>query len=145
VEGLEFLGQLASLTKKRSLERLELSKCSAEIAWENGRGEIKNVVIEDEGKFRIEGNVQLGQNSLGGAVQLGVMPEYLEWLPHAEEVFTRWQGGYRWTTVHLSGTPNKPGQDLSPRILAALKQSPGAFLGAILRQAGEWIEQSLGN
>ncbi|MEO6872598.1 MAG: hypothetical protein ABI233_10310 [Chthoniobacterales bacterium] len=145
VEGLQFLGQLASLTKKKSLERLELSECSAEIAWDKGRGEIKNVALEDRGKFRIEGNVQLGQNSLGGTVQLGVVPEYLEWLPHADEVFTRVHDGYRWTTVHLSGTPDKPGQDLSPRILAALKQSPGAFLGVILREAGEWLKQSLGD
>lgn len=144
VEGLAFLGQLASLTKKKSLKELELSECSAEIAWEKGRGEIKNLAIEDEGKFRIEGNVQIDQNSLGGKVQLGVVPEYLEWLPDAEEVFTRTHGGYRWTTVHLSGTPAKPGQDLSPRILAALKQSPGAYLGVILREVGEWMKQSLG-
>jgi hypothetical protein len=78
-------------------------------------------------------------------VQLGVFPEYLEWLPHAEEVFTRERGGYRWTTVHLSGTPDKPGQDLSPRLLETLKESPGAFLGVILRELGEWLQQTFSN
>ncbi|MBA3962776.1 MAG: hypothetical protein H0X40_12870 [Chthoniobacterales bacterium] len=135
------LQKLVALTKRKSLERLELSECSAEIAWERSRGEVKNISIEDKGKFRIEGNVSLGQSSLGGMVQLGVVPEYLEWLQHADEVFAHARGGYRWTTVHLSGTPDKPGPDLSPRILEALKESPGAFLGVFLRQLGEWLEQ----
>ena len=142
VEGLEFLGQLAALTKKKSLERLELSECSAEITWEKGGGEIKKIAIEDSGKFRIEGNISLRDRSLGGAIRLGVVPAYLEWLPHADEVFTRTHGGYLWTTVHLSGTPDKPGQDLSPRILDALKQSPGALLGAVFREVGQWLEQN---
>lgn len=142
VEGLDFLKKLAALTKKKSLESLQLNECSAEIAWENGGGEIKKIAIEDEGKFRIEGAISLQKKSLGGAIQLGVVPEYLEWLPHAEEVFPRTHGGYLWTTVHLSGTPDQPGQDLSPRILDVLKESPGAFLGVIFRQVGEWLEES---
>ncbi|MGH8165286.1 MAG: hypothetical protein ACREP1_13220, partial [Rhodanobacteraceae bacterium] len=68
----------------------------------------------------------------------------LEWLPHAEEVFHRAHGGYLWTTVHLSGTPDQPGQDLSPRILDALKESPGAFLGAVFREVGKWLERTSG-
>ena len=52
------------------------------------------------------------------------------------------RGGYRWTTVHLSGTVEQPRQDLSPRVIETLKQSPGAFLGVILRQLGEWLEQT---
>lgn len=142
VEGLDFLKKLAALTRKKSLESLQLNECSAAIAWENGGGEIKKIAIEDEGKFRIEGKISLRDKSLGGAIQLGVVPEYLEWLPHAEEIFTSTHGGYLWTTVHLSGTPDQPGQDLSPRILDALKESPGAFLGVIFRQVGEWIEQT---
>jgi hypothetical protein len=143
VEGMEFLDKLVALTKQKSLERLDLKECSAKIAWENGGGEIRNIAIEDEGKFRIEGTVSLRQKkSLGGAIQLGVAPEYLRWLPHAEEVFTRSAGGYRWSTVHLSGTVEQPRQDLSPRVIETLKQSPGAFLGVILRQLGEWLEQT---
>ncbi len=143
VEDMEFLGKLAALTKKKSLERLDLKECSAEIDWENGSGEIKNISIEDAGKFRIEGKVALREKSLGGAVRLGVAPEYLEWLPRAEEVFSEKRAGYLWTTVHLSGTAERPQQDLSPRVLAALKSSPGAFLGAIWREVGEWFEQTL--
>jgi hypothetical protein len=48
-------------------------------------------------------------------------------------------------TVNLSGTINKPGQDLSPRIIEALKESPGAFLGLIFRQFGEWLKDAFGD
>ncbi|MGH7936357.1 MAG: hypothetical protein ACREF8_05050, partial [Chthoniobacterales bacterium] len=143
VEGLDFLKKLAALTKKKSLESLQLTECSAEIDWKNGSGEIKKIAIEDEGKFRIEGNISLRNKSLGGIIQLGVVPEYLKWLLHAEEVFHHADGGYLWTTVHLSGTPDQPGQDLSPRILDALKESPSDFLGVIFREVGEWLEQTL--
>jgi len=137
---LKFLEELASITRKRSLVELNLNECSAELVWAKRAGEIKQIVVEEKGKFRIEGAVSLHGNSLGGALRLGVVPEYLEWLPKAEEVFTREQGAYLWTTVHLSGTLDSPQQDLSPRLLAALKETPGPFLGAMLRALGEWLE-----
>jgi hypothetical protein len=46
--------------------------------------------------------------------------------------------------VHLSGTIDKPEQDLSPRIIEALKESPGAFLGLVFRQFGEWLKHAFG-
>ena len=51
VEGLEVLQKLVALTKKKSIERLELSRCSAEIVWEKSRGEIKNIALEGQGKI----------------------------------------------------------------------------------------------
>jgi hypothetical protein len=84
--------------------------------------------------------VTVHDRSIGGTIQLGLAREYLEWLPHAEEVFPRQQGRYLWTAVHLSGTVDNPQQDLSPRIIEALKESPGAFLGLVLRQFGEWLQ-----
>ncbi|HYJ05494.1 MAG TPA: hypothetical protein VEX43_10190 [Chthoniobacterales bacterium] len=144
VRRVPFLEKLASITGKKSIEQLELSECSAEVDWQSPKAEIKNIAIEDKGKFRIEGAVSIREKSLGGAIQLGVSRDYLEWLPQAEEVFPREKGGYLWTTVQLSGTVDKPEQDLSPRIIDALKESPGAFLGLIFRQVGEWLKNALG-
>jgi len=84
--------------------------------------------------------VSINTNSLGGAIQLGVGREYLDWLPKAEEVFTRERDGYLWTTVHLSGTLDAPEQDLSPRILEALKETPGSFFGTLFRALGAWLK-----
>ena len=144
VRQLPFLEKLASITGKKSIASLELSECSAAIAWNSPRIEIKNIAVEDKRKFRIEGSLSIREKSLEGAIQLGVAPEYLEWLPHAEEVFPKERAGYLWTTVHLSGTIDKPEQDLSPRVVEALKESPGAFLGLIFRQLGDWLKNAFG-
>lgn len=145
VRRLPFLEKLSSITGKKSIEELELSECSAEVDWNNPAIEVKNIAVEDKGKFRIEGALSIREKALGGAIRLGVAREYLEWLPNPEEVFPSEKAGYLWTTVHLSGTTNKPEQDLSPRIVEALKESPGAFLGLIFRSFGEWMKDAFGD
>lgn len=139
LSGLKFLDQLAAVTKRNDFARLDLSECRAEIEWDQGQGQLKKLVLEDKGKFRVEGAVSFGQQSLGGTIQLGLGREYLAWMPHPEEVFPRAEGDYLWTTVHLSGTLDQPEQDLSPRLVEALKESPGAFLGAAFRAFGAWL------
>ena len=139
LSGLKFLEQLAAVTKRKDFEQLELNECSAELSWEKGQGGLKNIAIEDKGKFRIEGAVSISEESLGGAIQLGLGREYLEWMPNPEEVFPRARDGYLWTTVNLSGTLDQPQQDLSPRLIEAMKESPGAFLGAAFRALGAWL------
>jgi hypothetical protein len=144
LRGLPFLQKLASITGKKSIEELELNECSAEVHWENSTLEIRNIAVEDKGKFRLEGLVSVRDRSLGGAIQLGVAREYLEWLPQPKEVFPKERGGYHWTTVHLSGTAAQPQQDLSPRIIEALKESPGEFLGLVFRLVGDWLKNAFG-
>jgi hypothetical protein len=77
--------------------------------------------------FRVEGSLSIREKSLGWEVQLGPAREYLEWLPRAEEAFPKQKAGYLWTTVHFSGTIDKPEQDLSPRIIDALRNRPADF------------------
>jgi hypothetical protein len=144
VANLPPLENLAAVTKKKSIERLELRDCSCDVDWNYSTTEIKNIAIEDVGKIHIEGSVAVRMKALSGALQLGVAREYLEWLPHAEEVFTREAGGYLWTTVHLSGTIDNPQQDLSPRVVEVLKESPTAFLGLVFRQLGDWFKNQSG-
>jgi hypothetical protein len=145
VRRLPFLEKLSAITGKKSMELLELNECSADVEWNSPKLEITNIAIEEKGKFRIEGTLSVREKSLSGAIQLGLASEYLEWLPNPEEVFPTDRAGYRWTTVHLSGTIDQPGQDLSPRIIDALKESPSAFLSLIFRQVGEWLKDAFGN
>jgi hypothetical protein len=116
IDQLPFLEKLATLSQERSLEHLRLNDCSLDLAWRYPKIEVKNIALEEKGKFRIEGAISINRGSLGGAIALGVTREYLDWLPKPEEIFTRERGGYLWTTVHLSGTIEEPKQDLSPRI-----------------------------
>jgi len=139
INNVEFLDQLAVITNRKDLAQLHLNECATEIIWDRGKAELKNVAIEENGKFRIEGNVTFSDRSLGGAIRLGLAREYLDWLPNPEEVFTESKGEYLWTTVHLSGTLNNPQQDLSPRLIAALKESPGRLLMVTLRALGAWL------
>ena len=71
---------------------------------------------------------------------MGIARSLLGWLPNAEAVFPRERDGYLWTTVHLSGTLAAPEQDLSPRIMEAIKSDPGTAVKLFFRQAGEWLE-----
>ena len=139
VAKIDFLDQIAVIAGRPDLRNLTLNECSGSFVWQKSGCQLTDLAVEEKGKFRIEGAVSLADRSLGGKIDLGLAPDYLTWLPHPEEVFPRESGGYRWTTVHLTGTPENPQQDLSPRVLEALKGSPSALLGAALREFGAWL------
>jgi hypothetical protein len=94
--------------------------------------------------FRADGEVSVHKESLRGTVELGVARRLLDWLPEANEVFPREHDGYLWTTVHLSGTIDAPRQDLSERIMEALKAHPTAALTLFLRQIGAALRHAFG-
>jgi hypothetical protein len=139
VGDMKFLDTIAAVTKRSDLAQLDLDLCRSKFRWRDGDCELKEIEIEQTGKFRIEGTVSFSDRSLGGTLQIGVTRQYLDWLPHPQEVFSREAGGYLWATVHLSGTLASPQQDLSPRVVQALTNSPGALLGAGLRALGAWL------
>jgi hypothetical protein len=143
-DNLLFLEKLAELAREKSFEHLELSDCSLNFIWRYPRIEIKDIALEEKGKFRVEGAVSIDRRALKGAIQLGVTRQHLDWLPNAEEIFGRQQGGYLWTTVHLSGTIDQPKQDLSPRIIELFKESPGAYLQLLFRQFEDWLKRTFG-
>ena len=94
---------------------------------------------------RIEGEISVKRRLLRGTIRLGLTREYLDWLPNPEEVFSRRSSGYLWTDVHLSGAIDEPRQDLSQRIIELFKESPGAYLGLIFRQFGDWLKKTFGD
>jgi hypothetical protein len=144
IDNLPVLEKLAELSQKKSIEHLALSDCSLRFGWKYPKIDIENIAIEERGKFRIEGELSIEQRRLRGTIRLGLTREYLDWLPNPEEVFSRKQDGYLWTNVHLSGTIDDPGQDLSPRIIELFKQSPGAYLRLLFRQFEEWLKKGFG-
>ena len=145
IDDLPFLEKLAEVARKKSFERLDLNECSLGFAWRYPEIEIKDIAIEEKEKFRIEGEISIKRGVLRGTIRLGLTREYLEWLPNPEEVFSRRSSGYLWTDVHLSGTLDEPEQDLSERIVELFKESPGAYLGLLFRQFGDWLTKTFGN
>ena len=145
IEGLALLDKLAAISGKPALRTLSLGECSLAIEWRYPQIHLRRLVLEDEEKLRVEGEITVEDQSLAGTIQLGVARPYLEWLPHPEEIFRRDEQGYLWTTVHLSGTLRDPKQDLSPRIAEALKESPGAALGIFFRGVADWFRRAFGD
>jgi hypothetical protein len=144
IDDFPLLEKLAELAQKKSLEHLQLNDCSLTFGWRYPKIDIKDIIVEEEGKFRVEGEISIERRRLGGTIRLGIAREYLDWLPNPEEVFSRRQGGYLWTNVHLSGTIDEPGQDLSPRIIELFKESPGAYLRLFFRQFEGWLKKAFG-
>jgi hypothetical protein len=144
IEDLPLLQKLAELARKPSFERLNLNECSLSLAWHYPEIGIKDIIIEEEGKFRIDGEISIRGRVLRGTLNLGLTREYLDWLPNPEEVFNRRSGRYLTTNVHLSGTIDQPVQDLSPRIIELFKESPGAYLQLMFRQVGDWLKKAFG-
>ncbi|MBO0694906.1 MAG: hypothetical protein J2P56_02280 [Verrucomicrobia bacterium] len=144
IDNLPFLQKLAELAQKKSFEHLELDQCSLGFGWQYPKIDVNEIAIEQRGKFRIEGEISVDQRRLRGSIKLGLAREYLDWLPDPEDVFSRKQDGYLWTNVHLSGTIDNPGQDLSPRIIDLFKQSPGAYLQLLFRQFESWLKRAFG-
>jgi hypothetical protein len=145
-DNLPFLEKLSDLTHEKSFEHLDLTDCSLNFTWRYPSIGIKDIALEEKGKFRVEGAIAIDRRALSGAIQLGVARKYLDWLPNPEEIFSPDKGrGYLWTTVHLSGTIDQPGQDLSPRIIELFKDSPGAYLQLLFRQFEDWLKQTFGD
>jgi hypothetical protein len=142
IDDVPLLNKLAELAQKKSFERLDLNECSLGFAWRFPEIDIKDISIEQKGKFRIEGEISLERRLLRGTIRLGLTREYLDWLPNPEEVFSRRASGYLWTDVHLSGTIDEPRQDLSQRIIELFKESPGAYLNLLFRQFGDWLKKT---
>jgi hypothetical protein len=139
-----FMKKLAALSGEKELENLRLNECRLDLTWSYPRFDLKNLLLEDKGRIRAEGNLSLQNKALGGAIELGVAPRLLNWLPKREEVFPREHDGYLWTTVHFSGTIDAPEQDLSPRLVEAIKDSPGTAFGILFRGLGEWLKEAFG-
>jgi len=144
IENLPVLEKLSELAQNKSFEHLELNDCSLDFSWRYPKIDIKNIQLEERGKFRIDGTMSIERRALRGTITLGLARRYLDWLPNPEEVFNRQQGAYLWTTVHLSGTIDEPKQDLSPRIVELFEKSPGAYLGLLFRQFEGWLKKVFG-
>jgi hypothetical protein len=144
VDDVPLLNKLAEVARKKSFERLDLNECSLDFAWRYPEIDIKDITIQEKGKFRIEGEISIQRRLLRGTIRLGLTREYLDWLPNPEEVFSRRSSGYLWTDVHLSGTIDEPRQDLSQRIIDLFKESPGAYLSLVFRQFGDWLKKTFG-
>jgi hypothetical protein len=143
---LPFLEKIATLVNDKSLQRIKLDDCRFDAEWHYPSINFKRFAMEEKGKFRAEGEIFVRKESLRGTINLGVTPALLEFLtaPVVKEVFPSEKNGYLWTAVHLSGTLEEPQQDLSERIIEAIREHPTAMLKILFRQIGESLRRAFG-
>ena len=122
VEALPVLNEIADFTMLQRYRRLTLNKASADFRQENGTLRATNFIMESAGLMRVEGAFTIVKGNIDGVFQVGVAASSLALVPGAQErVFTETRGGYVWTPMHLQGPLDSPGEDLSPRLIAAAK------------------------
>ena len=119
-----------------------LKVCQADVRWEAGAISAENIEVECAGVFRLTGMLTIAADqTLSGQVEFGLTDPYLRWLPTARTaIFTRDEGPYHFTTIHFSGTAQKPDQDLSSRVAHEVGKSPLLALKLFFNQAGEWFD-----
>jgi hypothetical protein len=134
--------QFVTITGSPDPGDLPLKVCRTDISWKAGAITAENIEAESDGVFRVTGTVTIAADkTLSGQVELGLTDPYLKWLPTARTaIFTRDEGPYHFTTIHFSGTAQKPVQDLSPRIATEIGKSPLLALKLFFNQAGEWFD-----
>ena len=117
---LPVLDMLAASADTRRFRVLALSEAHADWRWEKDLIELTNIAIASEGLARLEGRVTIRGRELDGYLSLGLVPGTLANIPGAEtDVFTPGERGLLWAPLHLTGTLDKPREDLSDRLIAA--------------------------
>jgi hypothetical protein len=136
---LEAVHKFVTITGSPDPGDLTLKVCRTDIRWEAGAVSAENLEIESANVFRVTGTIKIAADkSLSGAVELGVAEPYLRWLPTARSaIFTRQEGAYYFTTVHVSGTSQKPQQDLTARVLHEVGKSPLLALKLFFNELGQ--------
>ena len=133
--------QYVALTKCPDPGDLTLKTCKTDVHWQGPEITMENIEVECEGVFRLTGSLIIHKDkTITGNFDLGLTDPYIQWLPTAKEaIFTRTEGSYHVTTVHLSGTTKSPHQDLSDRVTTEVGKSPLLAMKLFFRQAGEWL------
>jgi len=117
---LPVLDMLAAYADTRRFRVLALSEARADWRWEKNFIDLTDIVIASEGLARLEGRVTIRGRNLDGSLRLGLVPGTLATIPGAEtDVFTPGERGLLWTTIRLTGTLDKPREDLGDRLIAA--------------------------
>ena len=117
---LPVLDALASYADTSRFRTLTHSEAHSDWRWDREQLEFTRLVLASEGLIRLEGRVSIRGRDLDGQLRLGLAPGTLATIPGAEShVFTPGERGLMWTPLRLTGTLDKPREDLTDRLLAA--------------------------
>ena len=114
------LDALATFSNTQRFRSLAFNDARSDWQWQDGRLTLDNLVIASDGAIRAEGKITIDGENLDGQLNIGLPPEVLAKLPGAAgDVFTIDERGMRWAPARITGTTNKPKEDLSGRLMNA--------------------------
>jgi hypothetical protein len=117
---LPVLDALAAYADIRRFQVIQLTEARSDWRWRDGVLYLTNLVLASEGLIRLEGGLTLRGEELDGTFRLGLPPGTLARIPGAEtQVFLPGDRGLMWSTLRITGTLDKPREDLSDRLIAA--------------------------
>jgi hypothetical protein len=133
---LPVLDALAAYADTRRFRVIQLTEARSDWLWRDGVLYFSNLVLASEGLIRLEGGLVLRGEELDGTFRLGLPPGTLARIPGAEtEVFLPGERGLMWTTLRITGTLDKPREDLTDRLIAAA----GGRMFELLPETGEKV------
>lgn len=117
---LPVLDVLAAYIDTRRFRTLALTEAQTDWRWDDGVLVFDGIVLASESQIRVEGRLTVRGNELDGDLLLGLAPGTLAAVPGAEtDVFEPGPRGMLWAPLRISGTIDKPREDLSDRMIAA--------------------------
>lgn len=133
---LPVLDALAAYADTRRFRVIQLTEARSDWRWRDGDLYFTNLVLASEGLIRLEGGLVVRGRELDGTFRLGLPPGTLARIPGAEtEVFVPGERGLMWTTLRITGTLDKPREDLTDRLVAAA----GGRMFELLPETGEKV------
>jgi len=113
---------LHKLARFGALNDVQIDSIEANVRYREQQLELSDIRATFQDQIRIEGSCRIMPDSLDGNLLLGLSPNILGWIPGAEEkVFVDQRAGLRWAKVSISGTPERPKEDLTQRLFAAFR------------------------
>lgn len=135
------LGLLALLTGDTRLQKSNpLTTAQAQFSLQPGSYEVNRIVAEAPGILRVVGQARMTGQNLNGQFQLGLGRDLgmkVNGLTGGE-CFRREENGYLYETVNLSGTMERPQNDLEPKLKQALTRTA-------VRTTVDIIQKATGN
>jgi hypothetical protein len=133
---LPVLDALAAYADTRRFRVIQLTEARSDWRWRDGVWYFSDLVLASEGLIRLEGGFAVRGEELDGTFRLGLPPGTLARIPGAEtEVFLPGERGLMWTTLRITGTLDKPREDLTERLIAAA----GGRMFELLPETGEKV------
>jgi hypothetical protein len=113
---------LRKLARFSALNDVQIDSIEANVQYKEQQLELSDIRATFQDQIRMEGSCRIMPDRLDGNLLLGLSPNIVGWIPGAEEkVFVDQRAGLRWAKVSISGTPERPKEDLTQRLFAAFR------------------------